>query len=280
MHTLEMDDIRVHCDFSDALPSVEVNVHQFQQVILALLINAQQALCDLASGREICLSTRFDDEQERVVLEIADTGPGVPEAHRTKIFEPFYTTKPEGVGTGLGLSICQGIVVGHGGTLDLVMSTEQGAVFRIALPILTAPASMATPETEDEVPSSVPLSPKTILLVDDNEGNARAFSRLLRRDGHSVDICGDGQEALETLHRRTYDLVICDVHMPRLEGPELYERLSTTHPHLLSRFLFITGDMLSPETVDFFQQTGVTYLTKPFGAAKARHAVQHVLDSQ
>jgi two-component system NtrC family sensor kinase len=126
----------------------------------------------------------------------------------------------------------------------------------------------------------VPLSAKTILLVDDNEGNAKALARLLRRDGHSVDIRVDGHEALETLNQQHYDLIICDVHMPRLEGPELYERLSATHPHLLSRFLFITGDMLSPEIVDFFQQTDVPYLTKPFGAAKARHAVQQVLASQ
>jgi len=280
MHTLEMDDIHVQCDFSDALPCVEVNIHQFQQVILALLINAQQALCDMASAREICLTTRFDAEQERVVVEIADTGRGVPEAHQAKIFEPFYTTKPEGVGTGLGLSICKGIVVGHGGTLELVTPTEQGAVFRIELPIVTALESTATPRADDEGPSSVPLSTKTILLVDDNEGNAKAFAQLLRRDGHFVDVRGDGHEALETLNKRNYDLIICDVHMPRLEGPELYERLSATHPHLLPRFLFITGDMLSPEIVDFFQQTGVPHLTKPFGAAKARHAVQQVLASR
>jgi two-component system NtrC family sensor kinase len=280
LHTLEMDDIRVQCDFSDALPSVEVNVHQFQQVILALLINAQQALYDISSAREIYLTTRFDAEQESVLLEIADTGPGVPEADQAKIFEPFYTTKPEGVGTGLGLSICQSIVLGHGGTLELVAPTTSGAVFRIELPIVTGHESTEAFNVADEETSCVPLSAKTILLVDDNEGNAKALARLLRRDGHSVDIRGDGHEALETLNQQLYDLIICDVHMPRLEGPELYERLSATHPHLLSRFLFITGDMLSPEIVDFFQHTDVPYLTKPFGAAKARRAVQQVLASQ
>jgi CheY-like chemotaxis protein len=277
MHTLEMDDIRVQRNFADVLPSVNINVHQFQQVVLALLINAQQALCDMPSRREICLTTRFDAKRERVVLEIADTGPGVPEENQTKIFEPFYTTKPEGVGTGLGLSICQGIIVGHGGTLELVTSTEQGAVFRIELPIGTALESTEIANADDEESTSVPLSTKTILLVDDNEGNAKAFARLLGRDGYAVDVGGDGYEALEALHKRDYDLIICDVHMPHLGGPALYERLSATHPHLLSRFLFITGDAISTEIIDFFQRTGVPYLTKPFNAAKARRAVQQAL---
>jgi CheY-like chemotaxis protein len=222
------------------------------------------------------LTTQLDAEQRRIVFDIADTGPGVPAELHARLFEPFYTTKPAGVGTGLGLALCRGIVESHGGTIRLVSQSGQGAVFRVELPFeetvvlqqetQAAPAASAEPETT-----------QAILLVDDEVGVVKAFARLLRRDGYHVDIAANGRQALESLHERDYDLILCDIRMPELDGPGLYQALALDRPYLLKRFLFLTGDTLSPEVVTFLQEADVPHLTKPFGAAQGRHAVRQAL---
>jgi CheY-like chemotaxis protein len=114
---------------------------------------------------------------------------------------------------------------------------------------------------------------KTILIVDDEAGIRHALAYLLRRDGYQVDTAGNGRLALLKLQKKAFDLILCDLRMPELDGPGLYQELEKHHPHLLRRFIFLTGDTLSAATSAFLEQTGVPRLTKPFTTAEARRAV-------
>jgi CheY-like chemotaxis protein len=114
---------------------------------------------------------------------------------------------------------------------------------------------------------------KAILIVDDEAGIRHALAYLLRRDGYQVDTAGNGRLALLKLQEKAFDLILCDLRMPELDGPALYRELEKHQPHLLRRFIFLTGDTLSSETSTFLEQTGVPRLTKPFTTAEARRAV-------
>src|SRR5262249_37564303 len=213
-----------------------------QQVVVNLILNAQQALHDTAEPRCVRLTTRYDAARARVTLEVADTGPGIPAAVQARIFEPFFTTKPVGVGTGLGLSVCQGIVESHDGTIRVVSQPGHGAVFSIELPVEAVPA----PEIQEpEMPLSPPATPTAILIVDDEIGIARGLARIRHRDGHYVDPASNGREALALLQVKEYDLILCALRMPELDGPGLYHALESRRPDVLQRFIFLTGDTLS-----------------------------------
>jgi two-component system NtrC family sensor kinase len=276
-HALRLDNITVHTRLSHELPPFEADPVQMHQVIINLLVNAQQALRDSAPPRQITITTGFDQAQNRLVCELADTGPGMPAVVQTRIFEPFFTTKPLGVGTGIGLSLCRNIIESHGGTIDVTSHPGQGAVFRIALPVGT-PVPVAAPSPAHAVAPSPASS--TILVVDDEPGIRRALAHLLRREGHTVDTAMDGRQALQMLQEQRYDLVLCDLRMPELDGPGLYREIAASQPHYLQRFVFLTGDTLSAESETFLNQSGAPRLVKPFSADQGRQVVRQALQAQ
>jgi two-component system NtrC family sensor kinase len=242
-------------------------------VLVNLITNAYQALREVKAPRQVRLTTRCDVVHTRVTLEVVDTGPGIPPALHTRIFEPFFTTKPPGVGTGLGLSLCQGIIEGHGGTIRVTSQPGQGTVFRVELPVGEAPVT-TSPAPKEEIYQ--PVRGQTILVVDDEPSVIRGLTRLLRRDGHTVDTAPNGRMALARLQERAYDLILSDLRMPELDGSGLYQALEQ-YPELQQRFVFLTGDTVSRETMAFFEQTGVRWLTKPFRAAEVRRTIQQAL---
>jgi len=271
-YPLQVDTITVTLHLDPDIPPLWADPHQLQQVVVNLVTNAHQALRESTGPRQLTLTTRVEPALQRVVLEVADTGPGIPPAIQQRLFEPFFTAKPPGVGTGLGLSLCLGIVEGHGGTIHIESAPGQGAVFRVALPIEPIQAKA-------EIPASVALpgvQPKTILIVDDEPGLARALARLLQRDGHTVETVANGHLALERCQSREYDLILCDLRMPELDGPGFYQELQRRHPHLCTRVVFLTGDTLSPEALAFLEHTGVPQMTKPFTAAMIRQVIRRL----
>jgi two-component system NtrC family sensor kinase len=277
-HALRLDNITVHTRLTHELPLFEADPVQMHQVIINLLVNAQQALRESAPPRQITITTAFDQTHNRLVFELADTGPGIPAVIQRRIFEPFFTTKPLGVGTGIGLSLCRNIIESHGGSIDVTSQTGQGAVFRITLPV-GGPVSLASEPSP--VPALAPSpSASTIFVVDDEPGIRRALAHLLRREGHTVDTAMDGRQALHILQEQQYDLVLCDLRMPELDGPGLYREIAISQPHYLQRFVFLTGDTLSPETEAFLKQSGVPRLVKPFSAAQGRQVVRQALQTQ
>jgi CheY-like chemotaxis protein len=273
-YPLRVDNVAVHLRLDDQVPPLWGDPHQLQQVLINLLTNAQQALRAAPGAREVTLTTRYDPAQHRITLAVADTGPGIPPALQARIFEPFFTTKPPGMGTGLGLPLCRGIVEAHGGTLEVTSAPGHGATFCITLPVGAIPAPPPAPPGAAE---GLARRGHTILIVDDELILATGLARLLRRDGHTVDMAANGRLALAKLEECAYDLILCDVRMPELDGPSLYRLLERQHPHLCQRLLFLTGDTLEPATQEFLEQSGAPCLTKPFSIAEARRAIQRAL---
>jgi signal transduction histidine kinase/ActR/RegA family two-component response regulator len=273
-YPFRVDSVVVHLHLDDQIPPLWGDPHQLQQVLINLLTNAQQALRAAPGSREVTLTTQYDPAQHRITLTVADTGPGIPLTLQGRIFEPFFTTKPPNVGTGLGLSLCRGIVEAHGGELEVTSAPDAGATFRLMLPAGAVPALPPAPPSAAEGGAG---GGQTILIVEDETGLARGLARLLRRDGHNVDTAANGRLALAKLDERAYDLILCDVRMPELDGPSLYRLLERQQPHLCLRCIFLTGDTLEPATQAFLEQSGVPCLTKPFSIAEARRAIRRVL---
>jgi CheY-like chemotaxis protein len=116
-----------------------------------------------------------------------------------------------------------------------------------------------------------------ILVIDDEPGITGALAYLLRRDGHTVDTAANGRLALAKLQERAYDLILCDLRMPELDGRGFYRELERSYPHLVGRVIFLTGDSLSPDAREFLEKVGVWQLSKPFRASEVRRAVQQAL---
>jgi len=260
-YPLRVDNVEVRLELADDLPTLWADPHQLHQVVVNLITNAHHAMHGSTSPRRLTIRTRFTAADSRVSLAVGDTGPGIPPEILGRIFEPFFTTKPMGQGTGLGLPLCQGIVEGHGGTLRVDSKPGEGAVITIELPVVAAPAGDA--KEAAVVARALPPGSR-ILVVDDEPDVAGVLTDLLKAEHEQVETASDGRAALERLEQAEYDLILCDVRMPGLDGPDLYRSLSLTHPELLSRFVFLTGDTLNPESREFVQQTGAPCLSKPF----------------
>jgi len=242
------------------LPSVFADPHQLKQVLLNLIINGEQAML-AANGRgTLIVRTWYDLDADSVVIELTDDGPGVPEDVQTKIFDPFFTTKDVGKGTGLGLTVAYAIVEEHGGRLTV--SSDRGATFRVALPAGTVdlrPAAAVPPGTGDDVGTG-----STALVVEDEVALGTAVAEALGDIGFRVDRAGDGEEALERVKERPYDLIICDLKMPRLDGKAFYRTIAVTHPALARRIVFVTGDVAGTDEQGFLDESGCRWLAKPF----------------
>ena len=246
------------------LPQVFADGHQIQQVLLNLIINAEQAMLS-ANGRGVLvMRTWHNADRESVTLEISDDGPGIPEELQPKIFDPFFTTKEVGQGTGLGLTVAYAIVQEHGGQIRLESRPNAGAAFCIELPVssVTLPRSVATrahgPKPAENAADA------SILLVEDEAALAAAVSDALRDAGYLVEHAGDGEEALTRIKEQAYDLVICDLKMPRLDGKAFYRMLAAAAPGLTKRVIFVTGDVAGDEADTFLEESGCRWLAKPF----------------
>ena len=273
-YSLRVDNVEVRLDLAPDLPVLWADPHQLQQVVVNLITNAHQAMRERQEPRWLTLTTRQDLGVERVRLEVADTGPGIPAELRTRIFEPFFTTKAPGHGTGLGLALCRGIVEAHGGTIQMESRPGHGTVFRIELPLVTPPAA---PPNGRTTASALSTEGKAILVVDDEPEVAATLAEMLADDGHQVETAPDGDIALRKLEERRYDLVLSDVRMPGLDGPGLYRALERRHPQLVRRFIFFTGDALSPETRQLVEGTRILAMSKPFDADAIRQVVRRAL---
>ena len=246
------------------LPQVFADGHQIQQVLLNLVINAEQAMLS-ANGRGVLVvRTWHDPDRESVILEINDDGPGVPDEVQPKIFDPFFTTKEVGKGTGLGLTVAYAIVQEHGGRIRLESRSNAGASFYVELPVTGAKLPPVPTVRERVVRTPPAVAGASILLVEDEAALATAVSDSLRDAGYSVDRAADGQEALGKIKDHAYDLVICDLKMPRLDGKALYRTLSASAPNLARRVIFVTGDVAGTDAETFLEESKCRWLAKPF----------------
>jgi len=271
-YQLRVDNIVVETDLDPVLPKTMADFHQLQQVFINILVNAHQAMMEKGGGGKLRIRTR--QENGWIRAEIQDSGPGVSEENLPRIFDPFFTTKDVGQGTGLGLSICYGIIEEHRGRIWARNRPEGGAVFTVEIPIIES----ARPAEEKKAPSAaagsaMDLRGRNILVVDDELTIVDILYQVLKSDGFRVDTALSGSAALKKLEKERYDIIISDLKMPGMSGQELYDRVRRLDESLARRIIFSTGDVVSSETRSFLEESGNTYLQKPFELEAMRQAV-------
>ncbi|XXF78365.1 PAS domain S-box protein [Myxococcaceae bacterium GXIMD 01537] len=257
-----------------ATTPVLANEGRLSQVFLNLIVNAAQAISEGDAHRnEVRLSTR-NDELGRVVVEVRDTGVGIPREIVGRIFDPFFTTKPVGLGTGLGLSVCHGIVSSLGGEITVESEVGRGTTFRVVLPSAEPWRARASGAARGEEPC--PRRGR-VLVVDDEPGVGRVLKRVLRE--HEVEVAGGGREALGMLERTPspFDAILCDVMMPDLAGRELYEAVRVRRPGLEQRFIFLSGGAFTSGAREFLASIPNPLLEKPFDEALVRRVVHELV---
>ncbi len=252
--------VELELDLAPVLPEVLADVSQMQSVFLNLVNNAQDAIVEHNGKGTIGIKTAFTNEKIRI--EIADDGPGVPNENLKRIFDPFFTTKAVGKGTGLGLSICHGIVQEHQGTMSVVSGPGEGATFILEF----APASSveAAPLSNKEESEAVVIGGGRILVIDDEEVVREVLESVLSRDGYQVETLSSPREALPMLEQGQYDLILADLKNPDMSGKEFFQELGIRMPDMISRVIFITGDAASPNAREFLDGTGRPVIEKPF----------------
>ena len=243
---------------------------QFEQIVMNLVINARDAM---PSGGRLTLfldRVRLDVAHaseleikpgEYVMLAVSDSGEGIDTETLEHIFEPFFTTKAPGSGTGLGLSTVFGIVHQSGGAIEVNSVVQQGTTFRVYFPVSGAAAADHEPETPRTAPR---VRASTILLAEDEQG-VRAFLEMaLTRAGHRVIATTSGTDALEIAGRSTepIDLLIADVVMPGLSGPEVADKLRQRHPGMQT--LFLSGYSSHSALPERVTADPGAFLQKPF----------------
>lgn len=270
---LRNDGIAATRDLAPALPNISADSDQLHQIIINLIVNAQQALVEMGGpDRSLSLRTAIGETPDTVILEVADNGPGIPEEARRRVFEPFYTTKPQGQGTGVGLSFSQGLAEAHGGRLDLVPAAR-GACFRLTLPIDPDQAVAAIP-AEPAATGELPL--RRALVVDDEQEIAESLADFLSFEGFNCDVAVGGAEAQARLALASYDLIVSDLRMPGIDGPALHAWLAAERPDLLPRMAFATGDTLGAAAARFLEEVKRPVLEKPFTPDAVQHFLQQM----
>lgn len=259
------------------LPEVFADPHQVQQVLLNLVENAEQAMMTAHGRGTIVLRTWHDRDAESVLLEIQDDGPGIPEDAQPRIFEPFFTTKDTGKGTGLGLTVAYAIMQEHGGQIRLVSNSSGGTNFHIGFPCRTVPIRDPRPLSPSPLRTDIGGG-ASALLVEDEQALATAVAAALTDADFKVDLACDGKEALKLVREANYDLVICDLKMPRLDGTEFYKAVAKIRPSLLKHIVFVTGDVVDKKAKTFLNETGSPWLAKPFHLADLLQVAREVLD--
>ncbi len=272
-YALKTSDIEVQLDLAADAPPVLGDGDQLHQVFMNLIINAQQAMQEQPAPRVLRLRSRFDAGAGTVTIEVADSGPGIPASVRSRIFEPYFTTKPVGSGTGVGLAVCLGIVEAHGGTLVAGGEEGAGAVFTIVLPAASPDEIRAV----DGLPFHAKVAQRAFLVVDDEADVREALAEILAGSGHRVAVAASGREALERMAWERFDVVLTDIRMPDLDGRGLYREIERRWPERTAQVVFVTGDTLTSALRAFAEESGRPVIEKPFLPGDVRRIIEEVL---
>lgn len=278
--------IRLTLDLMPSLPRIVGDANQIHQAVLNLCVNARDAM---PSGGTLGLRTRIvagDHLRNRfanafaeayVCLSVSDTGVGIDDETRNKIFEPFFSTKEIGKGTGLGLAVVYGIVNTHHGVIDVESGVGQGSTFLLYFPIPASARTISSPAEARK--QEIPGGTETILLVEDEELLLELIQSLLESKGYRVLTARDGEEAVSmyTQHRDHIDVVLTDLGLPKLGGWEACRQMLTMDPEL--KIVVATG-YLDPAAKDDMIASGIKdFVQKPYLAAELTSKLREMLDT-
>ena len=245
------------------VPMVDSNEARLGQILLNLLVNAAQAMPEGNADRNQIRVLTKTARSGRVVIEVRDTGVGIPKEILSRIFDPFFTTKPVGVGTGLGLSLCHRMVSDLGGEISVESEVGKGTTFRVTLPVATGEPRARIPSR----PAEEPGRRARVLVVDDEAAIGRALARSLGRY-HDVVTVTSGKEALARIASgERFDTILSDLMMPEVTGMEIYEELSQAAPDQAKRIIFMTGGTFTDRAREFLDNVPNARLEKPFEVA-------------
>lgn len=245
-------------------PPFRGNRGRIGQVVMNLLVNAAHAVreADSRAERVVHVSTRLSGSDIRI--QVSDNGVGIPPEHLSKIFEPFWTTKPRDQGTGLGLALCQELIRRYGGRIDVESALGEGSTFTVVLP------------TEEEAGAPIPARPPRVLIVDDEPVVARSLARALSRSC-DVQVMTSANDALTQLEEDDdIDVILCDLMMPGMSGVDLHLVLRTRMPHLVKRLVFFTGGATTAAARAHVKESGVPVLQKPVALEQLRATIEEV----
>jgi CheY-like chemotaxis protein len=223
------------------------------------------------------IGVRTWTEGRRVMMEIADNGPGIPPDLKSRIWDPFFTTKAEGEGTGLGLAMVHGIVTGYDGTIEVESEIGSGTRFIVSLPADTRVA----PSVETEVrgntspPREQAARPLDVLVVDDEPGIRRVLTRYFASRGHAVVSARDGAEAVKLARQSSFDVVICDLRLPEMDGYEVVSRIRSLPTGVRTKCIIMSGS--GPASVEVLRRDPVmvsAVIEKPYDIEELRRAVE------
>lgn len=294
--------VKLEVDYGRDLWPVRTDLSQFEQVLINLCVNARDAM---PSGGQIRIRTRNVGAAEAagfanarlpaedfVMVEVTDSGTGIPPEIMDKIFEPFFTTKEVGKGTGLGLSMVYGIVKQSGGYIYPESEVGKGTTFRVFLPRHVPEVkpfeetSVETAAIAEQPPAAAPASQDVdltgnsavVLLVEDEEAVRRGGKRMLETRGYTVHEAGSGTEALDIMEELEgkVDIVVSDVVMPEMDGPSLLRELRKTYPDL--KFIFVSGYAEDAFARNLPADAKFGFLPKPFSLKQLAVAVREMLD--
>ena len=253
-YALDTRGVRVQLLLSEQPVFVQGDTGRLEQVMLNLVVNARQALEAMRGERALLeaplelIITTEPAADAFVVVKVMDNGAGISPSLLGRIWDPFFTTKEEGVGTGLGLSVVHSIVTEHGGVVDVHSELGRGTEFIVRLPMISAPddADAMTITGEEEVPpvsEQMPIGRALDILVVDDEAAIISFlTRFLTSRGHAVVGASDGLHALRIAEQFTFDVVVCDLHMPEMDGVELIRRMRMLPSCSGTRYVLSSGD--------------------------------------
>lgn len=249
---------RIETRFASALPRVAADPDHLCQVFSNLITNALHAVRSRGPEAQIDIGVHASEGQ--VVVEIKDNGPGIPLEIQSRIYEPFFTTKEVGDGTGFGLAFSHRTVTAHGGTLRFESVMGLGTRFIVALPVATDFALGS-----ELPPRDTPTRPENhrVLVVDDDEMVGQMLTDILDQAGHTARAVQSARDALSLCAEHNYDVIVCDMRMPDMDGQRFYHTLEAKVPAAAERVIFLTGDTLNPGVAAFIAQSGRPYLEKP-----------------
>jgi two-component system NtrC family sensor kinase len=255
---MKVSNIDLRLSLADGLPETLFDPYQLQQVFINLINNASDALRPKQGG---ALAIRTYQEDDRIIVEFEDNGPGIANELVKKVFDPFFTTKEVGKGTGLGLSMAYGIIKEHGGTISVESQPGKGAKFVVTIQITEIVEAVVE---ESNVTVKPPAGARTVLVVEDEALLRDLLVDVLSEGGFFVEAASSGDEAIQLVERRKFDAVVSDIKMPGIGGKGLYLYIQKHYPEIVEKIVFITGDVLSKDTQSFLQITNSMFIEKPF----------------